>query len=259
LFELVKVSSFRRLISRAQPELSLGAGALGDVLEAGGLLEGEAGAGFFLSAPRAFRAAARPAQNVFEPQRNFRENARSSCTPVMSECEDLATGALLWKRHGTRPTISAGAVDFLARALDLRALNRARRAPKSLRREGRIFPSGWPETLKAGAQGSFRIARRPLPWSEEERLTSGITRCSVFYVSGHPLEKYASRLKDLGALSLDELEAAQRQGITVAALIVGHSSHALQEGAVGPSHDQDMTRSAGTPRVSESFRALETF
>ena len=47
--------------------------------------------------------------------------------------------------------------------------------------------------------------RDAAPWSEEERLTSEYAMLG-FYVSGHPLEKFTSRLKDMGVLSLDEVE-----------------------------------------------------
>ena len=38
--------------------------------------------------------------------------------------------------------------------------------------------------------------RDAAPWSEEERLTSEYAMLG-FYVSGHPLEKYASRLQEM--------------------------------------------------------------
>jgi len=71
-----------------------------------------------------------------------------------------------------------------------------------------VFSSG---VAAAEPKVHFELRDAP-PWSEEERLTSEYAMLG-FYVSGHPLEKYTSRLKDLGALSLDELERpAERQG-----------------------------------------------
>src|ERR1700740_2206765 len=63
--------------------------------------------------------------------------------------------------------------------------------------------------------------REAAPWSEQERLASEYAMLG-FYVSGHPLEKYSSRLQELKAISLAEVEG-QRNGkeVAVAALIVG--------------------------------------
>src|SRR5262252_1495128 len=54
------------------------------------------------------------------------------------------------------------------------------------------------------------------PWSEEERLASEYAMLG-FYVSGHPLAKYASRMADLKVVSLDQIEG-QRNGkeVTIA-------------------------------------------
>jgi DNA polymerase-3 subunit alpha len=96
------------------------------------------------------------------------------------------------------------------------------------------------------------------PWTEEERLTSEYAMLG-FYVSGHPLEKYASRLKDLGALSLDELEG-QRNGkeITVAALIVGTRPMRSKKGARWAIYTiQDMTGVQELLAFPESFARLE--
>src|SRR5689334_8894123 len=96
------------------------------------------------------------------------------------------------------------------------------------------------------------------PWSEEERLASEYDMLG-FYVSGHPLEKYASRLKDLGALSLDELEG-QRNGkeIAVAALIVGTRPMRSKKGARWAIFTiQDMTGIQELLAFPESFARLE--
>ena len=73
--------------------------------------------------------------------------------------------------------------------------------------------------------------RDAAPWSEEERLT-GEYAVLGFYVSGHPLERYASRLQELKVLALDQVEG-QRNGkdITVAALIVGTRPMRSRKGA----------------------------
>jgi DNA polymerase-3 subunit alpha len=96
------------------------------------------------------------------------------------------------------------------------------------------------------------------PWSEEERLTSEYAMLG-FYVSGHPLAKYASRLMDLKTISLDQVEE-QRNGkdITVAALIVGTRPMRSKKGARWAIFTiQDMTGVQELLAFPESFARLE--
>src|SRR5437763_1299329 len=94
---------------------------------------------------------------------------------------------------------------------------------------------------ESGQHGLFMAAAAPAPipfqlqeaelWSEEERLASEYAMLG-FYVSGHPLAKYASRLADLKVVSLDQVEG-QRNGkeITIAALIVSSRPMRSRKGA----------------------------
>src|SRR6516164_5977306 len=104
---------------------------------------------------------------------------------------------------------------------------------------------------------SFAL-REASPWSEEERLASEYAMLG-FYVSGHPLEKYSSRLKDLGVLTLGEVEG-QRNGkeITVAGLIVGSRPMRSRKGARWAIFTfQDMTGLQELLVFPESFARLE--
>src|SRR6267142_1252816 len=156
--------------------------------------------------------------------------------------------------------IRSGAVDslgpregMLASVDDaINAIQRAARAKES-GQHGLFFGGGAASEPKV----HFELRDAP-PWSEEERLTSEYAMLG-FYVSGHPLEKYASRLKDLGALSLDELEG-QRNGkeITVAALIVGTRPMRSKKGARWAIFTiQDMTGVQELLAFPESFARLE--
>ena len=96
------------------------------------------------------------------------------------------------------------------------------------------------------------------PWSEEERLASEYAMLG-FYVSGHPLAKYASRLMDLKTVSLDQVED-QRNGkdITVAALIVGTRPMRSKKGSRWAIFTiQDMTGVQELLAFPESFARLE--
>jgi DNA polymerase-3 subunit alpha len=100
--------------------------------------------------------------------------------------------------------------------------------------------------------------REAIPWSEEERLASEYAMLG-FYVSGHPLEKYVARLKELGTLSLEEVEG-QRNGkeISVAGLIVGTRPMRSRKGARWAIYTlQDMTGVQELLAFPESFARLE--
>jgi DNA polymerase-3 subunit alpha len=121
---------------------------------------------------------------------------------------------------------------------------------------------------ESGQHGLFGVAAAPAPipfelreaapWSEEERLASEYAMLG-FYVSGHPLAKYSSRLQDLKTVSLDQVEE-QRNGkdITVAALIVGTRPMRSKKGARWAIFTiQDMTGVQELLAFPESFARLE--
>jgi DNA polymerase-3 subunit alpha len=124
-------------------------------------------------------------------------------------------------------------------------------------------------TRESGQHGLFGAATAPAhapfelheaaPWSEEERLASEYAMLG-FYVSGHPLAKYASRLADLKTVSLDQVEE-QRNGkeINVAALIVGTRPMRSKKGARWAIFTvQDMTGVQELLAFPESFARLES-
>ena len=112
-------------------------------------------------------------------------------------------------------------------------------------------------TAAAPAPVAFEL-RDAAPWSEEERLASEYAMLG-FYVSGHPLAKYASRLQEMKTVSLGEVEG-QRNGkeITVAALIVGVRPMRSRKGARWAIYTiQDMTGIQELLAFPESFTKLE--
>jgi len=121
---------------------------------------------------------------------------------------------------------------------------------------------------ESGQHGLFGGGSAPEPtifelrdapqWSEEERLTSEYAMLG-FYVSGHPLEKYASRLQELKVVPLSEVEG-QRNGreVAVAALIVGSRPMRSKKGARWAIYTiQDMTGVQELLAFPESFARLE--
>jgi DNA polymerase-3 subunit alpha len=121
---------------------------------------------------------------------------------------------------------------------------------------------------ESGQHGLFGTAAAPAPiafelheaepWSEAERLASEYAMLG-FYVSGHPLAKYASRLQELKCVSLDQVEG-QRNGkeITVAVLVVGTRPMRSKKGARWAIYTiQDMTGVQELLAFPESFARLE--
>jgi DNA polymerase-3 subunit alpha len=146
---------------------------------------------------------------------------------------------------GPREAMAASVDDALA------ALQRASRLRDS-GQHGLFFGGGATE-----APAPFLLRDAPL-WSEEERLASEYAMLG-FYVSGHPLEKYASRLAEWNVVRLEEVEG-QRNGreIAVAALIVGVRPMRSKKGARWAIFTiQDMTGVQELLAFPESFAKHE--
>src|SRR5712675_299828 len=147
---------------------------------------------------------------------------------------------------------SLGARESMLASVDdaINALQRATRAKES-------GQHGLYGTAAAPAPVAFEM-REAEPWSEEERLASEYAMLG-FYVSGHPLAKYASRLQELKTVSLAEIEG-QRNGkeVAVAALIVGVRPMRSRKGARWAIYTvQDMTGVQELLAFPESFAKLE--
>ncbi|HVO59036.1 MAG TPA: DNA polymerase III subunit alpha [Dongiaceae bacterium] len=155
--------------------------------------------------------------------------------------------------------IKSGALDSLgpreamAASVDdaLSAIQRASRQRES--GQHGLFGGG-------GAQAAAEpfVLRDAAPWSEEERLASEYAMLG-FYVSGHPLEKYSSRLSEWSVVRLEEIEG-QRNGkeVAVAALIVGSRPMRSKKGARwGIFTLQDMTGVQELLAFPESFAKYE--
>jgi DNA polymerase III subunit alpha len=132
----------------------------------------------------------------------------------------------------------------------------------AIQRAARAKQSGQHGLFFGGASSEPKVhfeLRDASPWSEEERLASEYAMLG-FYVSGHPLEKFASRLKELSVISLDEVES-QRNGkeIAVAGLIVGTRPMRSKKGARWAIFTlQDMTGVQELLAFPESFARLES-
>jgi DNA polymerase III subunit alpha len=154
--------------------------------------------------------------------------------------------------------IKSGAVDSLgARESMLASVDDAINALQRATRAKESGQHGLFGTAAAPAPVAFEM-REAEPWSEEERLASEYAMLG-FYVSGHPLAKYTSRLQELKVVSLGEIEG-QRNGkeVAVAALIVGVRPMRSRKGARWAIFTlQDMTGVQELLAFPESFAKLE--
>ena len=155
--------------------------------------------------------------------------------------------------------IKSGALDSLGPRESM--LTSVDDALATLQRASRMRESGqhglFMATAAAPAPIPFELHEAE-PWSEEERLASEYAMLG-FYVSGHPLAKYASRMADLKVVSLDQIEG-QRNGkeITIAALIVSKRPMQSKKGARWAIFTiQDMTGVQELLAFPESFARLE--
>ncbi len=154
--------------------------------------------------------------------------------------------------------IKSGAVDSLGSRESM--LASVDDAVAALQRAARVRESGQHGlfgTAAAPAPLAFEM-REAEPWSEEERLASEYAMLG-FYVSGHPLAKYASRLQELKTVSLAEIEG-QRNGkeVAVGVLIVGVRPMRSRKGARWAIYTlQDMTGVQELLAFPESFAKLE--
>ena len=134
-------------------------------------------------------------------------------------------------------------------------------AVSAIQRAARIKESGQGGFFFGGAGESTHVEfemRDAAPWSEEERLGSEYAMLG-FYVSGHPLAKYASKLEEMKSVCLSEIEGMRNgKEITVAALIVGTRPMRSKKGARWAIFTiQDMTGIQELLAFPEAFGKLE--
>ncbi|MBZ5540742.1 MAG: DNA polymerase III subunit alpha [Acidobacteriia bacterium] len=155
--------------------------------------------------------------------------------------------------------IKSGAMDSLGPREQL--LASVDDALSALQRAARLRESGQHGLFGgAAAPAAAPLELRDAPlWSEEERLASEYAMLG-FYVSGHPLEKYAARLQELKVVPLEAVEQHRnRAEITVAGLIVGTRPMRSKKGQRwGIFTLQDMTGVQELLVFPESFARLET-
>ncbi len=157
--------------------------------------------------------------------------------------------------------IKSGAMDSLGsrRSQMFAVIDRAMEKAQRRQREKISGQHG----LFGGASAAPESADEPLPdleeWPEHEILASEFATVG-FYISGHPLSKYASKLAELGALELSSMEGRRNgEEITVAGIVIAMRSMRSRKGERwGILTLQDMTGVLEVLAFPESFARLET-
>jgi DNA polymerase III subunit alpha len=136
-------------------------------------------------------------------------------------CESIDTRLL--NKRVLESLVRSGAMDGLGahRAQMIAAIDRAIERSQKLQRAR--------ESGQHGLFGGAKAAATPLPpevlpdveeWPEHELLAAEYSTLG-FYISGHPLDKYAGRLKELSAIELAAVEGRRNgEDIVVAGIII---------------------------------------
>jgi DNA polymerase-3 subunit alpha len=139
---------------------------------------------------------------------------------IFEFCDHVDTRLL--NRRVLESLIKSGAMDSLGarRAQIFAVIDTAMERAQRRQRERSSGQHG----LFAGAAAAVGPADEPLPdleeWPEQELLASEYSTVG-FYVSRHPLGKYAERLAELGAIDLSAVEGRRNgEEITVAGIVV---------------------------------------
>jgi DNA polymerase-3 subunit alpha len=156
--------------------------------------------------------------------------------------------------------IKSGAMDSLGsrRSQMFAVIDRAMEKAQRRQREKTSGQHG----LFGGASAAPEPAEEPLPdleeWPEHETLSAEFATVG-FYISGHPLSKYVSKLSDLGAIDLAGVEGRRNgEEITVAGIVVAMRSMRSRKGERwGILTLQDMTGVLEVLAFPESFARLE--
>ena len=173
-------------------------------------------------------------------------------------CDHIDTRLL--NKRVLESLIKSGAMDSLGsrRSQMFAVIDRSMEKAQRRQREKTSGQHG----LFGGASAAAEPPEEPLPdleeWPEHETLAAEFATVG-FYISGHPLSKYVSRLAELGAIDLAGVEG-RRSGeeITVAGIVVAMRSMRSRKGERwGILTLQDMTGVLEILAFPESFARLE--
>lgn len=180
-------------------------------------------------------------------------------TSIYQFCDHIDTRLL--NKRVLESLIKSGAMDSLGsrRSQMFAVIDRAMEKAQRRQREKTSGQHG----LFGGASAAPEPADEPLPdleeWPEHETLSAEFATVG-FYISGHPLSKFGSKLAELGAIDLAAVEGRRNgEEITVAGIVVANRSMRSRKGERwGILTLQDMTGVLEVLAFPESFTRLET-
>ena len=153
-------------------------------------------------------------------------------TSVFEFCESVDTRLL--NKRVLESLVRSGAMDGLGahRAQMIAVIDRVVERAQKLQRAREAGQHG---LFGGGSAASTPMPAEELPevaeWPEHELLGAEYATLG-FYISGHPLDKYAGRLKDLNAIELSTLEGKRNgEDIVVAGIIVSSRGMRSRRGA----------------------------
>ena len=169
--------------------------------------------------------------------------------------------ARLLNRRVLESLIKAGAMDSLGgkRAQLFAVIDRAMESSQKFQRESTAAQHG----LFMGGPTPHAPTIPTLPdveeWAEHELLANEFATLG-FYISGHPLAKFAARLKELKAVELSSVEGRRNgEDITIAGIVVGMRAMRSRKGdRWGILTLQDMTGVLEVLAFPEAFARLES-
>ena len=179
-------------------------------------------------------------------------------TSIFQFCDHIDTRLI--NKRVLESLIKSGAMDSLGarRSQIFAAIDRAMEHAQRRQREKSIGQHG----LFGGSAAVAELPEEPLPdleeWPEHEMLSSEFATVG-FYVSGHPLAKFASKLAELNAIDLAAVEGRRNgEEITVAGIVIAMRSMRSRKGERwGILTLQDMTGVLEVLSFPESFARLE--
>jgi DNA polymerase-3 subunit alpha len=173
-------------------------------------------------------------------------------------CDHIDTRLL--NKRVLESLIKSGAMDSLGsrRSQMFAVIDRSMEKAQRRQREKTSGQHG----LFGGASAAPEPADEPLPdleeWPEHETLAAEFATVG-FYISGHPLSKFATKLAELGSIDLAAVEGRRNgEEITVAGIVVAMRSMRSRKGERwGILTLQDMTGVLEILAFPESFARLE--
>ena len=174
-------------------------------------------------------------------------------------CDHIDTRLL--NKRVLESLIKSGAMDSLGsrRSQMFAVIDRSMEKAQRRQREKTSGQHG----LFGGASAAPEPVDEPLPdleeWPEHETLAAEFATVG-FYISGHPLSKFGSKLAELGAIDLAAVEGRRNgEEITVAGIVVATRTMRSRKGERwGILTLQDMTGVLEILAFPESFARLET-